>query len=268
MWLLCGASGSLPPPSSAHTHPSQPHRHKPLCCLLTACLPVTRSQAPSPASGYHTPRLQRSSGESAAGPLPGRMFPFPAPTPAAQTPARPPPNPPPPLATLSQPLLWSSLSSALCLMGSKVRGPSQWVWATQALGVGSLNLAQPTESFRTASRIPDPGSRLPSLCQVFSHHILGADFPESPAPDVPRTGPCFLARLPNLPLLYPTLLFFKKKSQNRWDSGCPPPRPWKPPAGLAAQRRSIRGHQVPSLLPCGHPLQTLPWGLRSEEHSF
>ena len=73
-------------------------------------------------------------------PLPRGMLPCPAPTPSAKASSS---HRPPPSLSL---LFWSSLSSALCLMGFKVR----------ALGVGSLSSVQPADSFLSASETPGP----------------------------------------------------------------------------------------------------------------
>lgn len=102
-----------------------------------------------------------------AEPLPRARFPFPAPTPGAEASSS---HFSP---SLSFPL-WSSLSS-LYLIGFKVRCWSLWVPATQALGVGSLSSAQPADSFRTASTIPDPSlpcGRPLHLPGVFPPHPL------------------------------------------------------------------------------------------------
>lgn len=173
------------------------HIHTPWSPISTnrsaACSPCAHpsppARLPHPASVYHTPRPQcrGGAGSPQLGLFQGGCSCFQLPLPPLRHLPGLPQAPPPPLATLSKPLLRSSLSSALYLMGFKVRGSSHWVWAMQALGVGSLNLAQPTESFRTASEILDPAS--PPSARCFPTTSSEQTSKSPPTPDVPRTGP-------------------------------------------------------------------------------
>ena len=172
-----GGPSSLTPPDSAQLHmlPLQFRWHKVLSAVgstrahppapihpgqVSLCLtsvfvhPLDRTLWETPEAGLHRlRRLSRGPGSPPLGPFQEGCSHFQLPLPEL----RHPPGllaPLPPRASLSL-WLWSSLSSALYLMGFKVRGWSRWVLGHQALAVGSPSSVRPADSFRTASAIPD-----------------------------------------------------------------------------------------------------------------
>lgn len=181
--LARGADSFLGPPSSAQLPQASflaPSTQNALCCRLTTSPPLdswpdfplpdhtcSTRLLESPETHLHRQRrLLGAQGVSGWAPSKG-MFPFPAPTPRAETSAR--------HLPLSRPLALVLPLFGLVSDGFKVGGQNPWGPATQALGVGSLSSAQPADSFRTASTIPDPSlpCRSPlALPGVFPPHPL------------------------------------------------------------------------------------------------